>query len=158
MKKFFKITAFIFSLFAFVPKVESQVYPVAYAGFEHQNQGFANIGGRLLIEGNIAAYRVGAGVLMGATKSKFSLIPKIDADIILNSGVRNHSATPTGILIGGEATNYFIAPRAGLTFFGLLDLTAGYGFNYKDKSFRGRTFEGPNLNASLNIPLQLIFK
>jgi hypothetical protein len=54
--------------------------------------------------------------------------------------------------MGAEATNKYVAPKIGVTLFGILDLAGGYAFSIDKKGINGKELKGVNVNLTLNIP------
>jgi len=59
-------------------------------------------------------------------------------------------------LSGAEVTTKYIAPKVGVSFFGLLDLSGGYAFPLGTKGLNGKEMKGLNINVALNIPTVLL--
>ena len=59
-------------------------------------------------------------------------------------------------LAGAEITTKYAAPKIGASLFGLLDLTAGYGFSLDKNGINGKELKGLNLNFTLNLPLVML--
>ncbi|WP_312090502.1 hypothetical protein [Chryseobacterium sp.] len=134
-------------------KAQYTVHKMINVGYVYQNQSFGEIGGKLLfLKNDDVIYRLGASALMGSANSDFAIMPKVQADVLLNFEKNvdfNHSYY---FLAGVEGTNKYVAPKIGVTLFGLLDLTGGYAFPIGDKGLNGKQMKGVNINFSLNIP------
>lgn len=134
-------------------KAQYTVHKMINVGYVYQNQSFGEIGGKLLfIKNDDVIYRLGASALMGSANSDFAIMPKVQADVLLNFEKNvdfNHSYY---FLAGAESTNKYVAPKIGVTLFGLLDLTGGYAFPIGDKGLNGKQMKGVNINFTLNIP------
>ncbi|HAV03215.1 MAG TPA: hypothetical protein DCW95_08570, partial [Chryseobacterium sp.] len=61
-------------------------------------------------------------------------------------------------LVGAEATTKYVAPKAGVSLFGLIDLTGGYGFSLDEKGLKGKKLEGLNINFTLNLPVVMLYE
>lgn len=134
-------------------KAQYTVHKIINVGYVYQNQSFGEIGGKLLfLKNDDVIYRLGASALMGSANSDFAIMPKVQADVLLNFEKNvdfNHSYY---FLAGVEGTNKYVAPKIGVTLFGLLDLTGGYAFPIGDKGLNGKQMKGVNINFTLNIP------
>lgn len=134
-------------------KAQYTVHKMINVGYVYQNQSFGEIGGKLLfLKNDDVIYRLGASALMGSANSDFAIMPKVQADVLLNFEKNvdfNHSYY---FLAGVESTNKYVAPKIGVTLFGLLDLTGGYAFPIGDKGLNGKQMKGVNINFTLNIP------
>jgi len=134
-------------------KAQYTVHKMINVGYVYQNQSFGEIGGKLLfLKNDDVIYRLGASALMGSANSDFAIMPKVQADVLLNFEKNvdfNHSYY---FLAGVESTNKYVAPKIGVTLFGLLDLTGGYAFPIGDKGLNGKQMKGVNINFILNIP------
>ena len=82
--------------------------------------------------------------MMGSANSKFAIMPKVSADILLNFQKNVDFYHSYYFLLGAEATNKYIAPKAGVTLFGLLDLTGGYALSVGNSGIRN-VLDGQNL-------------
>ncbi len=133
------------------------VHKLVHAGYVYQNQSFGEIGGRLLFLNNDdVIYRLGASALMGSVHSDFAILPKVQGDILLNFERNVDLYHSYYFLAGAEVTTKYVAPKIGVTLFGLLDLTAGYGFSLDKNGINGKELKGLNLNFTLNIPIVAI--
>ena len=155
MKKF--ITVFIILLSCAWGNAQITIHKLVTAGFAYQNQSFGEVGGRLVFLNNDdVLFRTGATALMGSVNGKFGIMPKLQADLLVNfeRGVDLYHSYY--FLAGAETTNKYVAPKAGFTMFGLIDLTAGYAFPYKNAHLNRKQFKGLNINFTLNVPIVLI--
>jgi hypothetical protein len=147
----------ILSLFFLSTFVKAQVtmYKMVSAGYTYQNQSFGELGGKLLfLKNDDVIYRLGGSALMGSTNSKFAIMPKLSADVLLNFQKNVDFYHSYYFLVGAEGTNKYVAPKIGVTLFGILDLTGGYAFPISD--LNGKELKGVNVNLTLNIPTVFI--
>lgn len=154
-----KITAFLAIVFLGLNLFQAQLtmHSMVHAGYVYQNQSFGELGGRLLfLKQDDVAFRIGAAALMGSTNGKFAIIPKAQGDILFNFRKGADVYHSYYFLAGAEATHLYIAPKAGLSLFGIIDLAAGYAFPFNDNRINGKQLKGVNLNFTLNIPLVVI--
>lgn len=128
-------------------------------GYVYQNQSFGEIGSKLLLLNNDnILYRVGASAMLGQTNEKFTFIPKIQGDILFNFEKNVDIHHSYYFLTGAEFTSQYIAPKAGISLFGIVDFTAGYAFSINKKGLNGKILEGLNMGISLNIPTSIFVK
>ena len=157
MKKIFILPFLFFLLFSAFVKAQFTVHKMVYVGYVYQNQSFAELGGRLLLlETDDVIYRLGAAAMLGSANGKFAVLPKIQGDVLLNFQRNVDLYHSFYFLAGAEATPKYIAPKAGVTLFGLLDLTGGYAFPLDKSGINGKKLEGLNINFTLNVPLVLL--
>lgn len=157
MKKIwaFSILMMIFST-AFA-KGQMTMHKMIHAGYVYQNQSFGEIGGRLLFLNNDdVIYRVGAAALMGSVNNDFAILPKIQGDVLINFERNVDLYHSYYFLAGAEVTTKYAAPKIGASLFGILDLTAGYGFSLDKNGINGKELKGLNLNFTLNLPLVML--
>lgn len=132
-------------------KAQLTVHKLVNVGYVYQNQSFGEVGGKLLfLKNDDVIYRLGASALMGATRSEFAIMPKVQADILLNFEKNVDFYHSYYFLAGVEGTNKYVAPKIGVSLFGILDLTGGYAFPISN--LNGKELKGLNINFTLNIP------
>lgn len=138
-------------------KAQYTMHKMVSVGYAYQNQSFGEIGGKLLfLKNDDVIYRVGASALMGATNSQFAIMPKVQADVLLNFEKNVDFYHSYYFLGGAEVTSKYIAPKVGVSLFGILDLSAGYAFPFGNTLLRGKELKGLNMNLTLNIPTVFI--
>lgn len=138
-------------------KAQYTMHKMINVGYVYQNQSFGEIGGKLLfLKNDDVIYRLGGSALMGSTHSEFAIMPKLQADVLLNFEKNVDFYHSYYFLIGAEGTNKYIAPKIGVSLFGILDLTGGYGFPVGNAEFHGKQLKGLNINFTLNIPTVFI--
>lgn len=155
----FRTAVTILSVFVLstVAKAQYTMHKMITLGYTYQNQSFGEVGGKLLfLKNDDVIYRLGASALMGATDSKFAIMPKLQADILLNFQKNVDFYHSYYFIAGAEGTNKYIAPKIGVTLFGMLDLTGGYAFPIGDTRLNGKEMKGLNINFTLNIPTVFI--
>ncbi|SDQ51883.1 hypothetical protein SAMN05421664_1891 [Chryseobacterium soldanellicola] len=144
----------VFFLSTFV-KAQYTMHKMISVGYTYQNQSFGELGGKLLfLKNDDVIYRLGVSTLMGSTNSEFAIMPKLQADVLLNFQKDVDFYHSYYFLVGAEGTNKYIAPKIGVTLFGILDLTGGYAFPIAD--LNGKEMKGLNVNLTLNIPTVFI--
>ena len=155
MKQLLCLILFILSFSS--GKGQFTMHKMVTVGYAYQNQSFGEVGGKLLfLKTDDVIYRIGASALFGRVNSKFVAMPKIQGDILLNFEKNVDLYHSWYFLAGAEATNKYVAPKVGVTMFGLLDLTGGYAFSIDSKGLNGKKLDGLNINFTLNIPLVLL--
>ncbi|MCX8522894.1 hypothetical protein OF897_03030 [Chryseobacterium formosus] len=139
--------------------VEAQytVHKMINVGYVYQNQSFGEVGGKLMfLKNDDVIYRLGASALMGSANSEFAIMPKLQGDILFNFERNVDFYHSYYFLAGAEATNKYVAPKIGVTLFGILDLTGGYAFPLGNSGLNGKELKGLNVNFSLNIPTSFL--
>jgi hypothetical protein len=155
----FRTAVAILSLFLLSTLVKAQytMHKMISVGYTYQNQSFGEVGGKLLfLKNDDVIYRLGGSALMGVADSKFAIMPKLQADVLLNFQKDVDFYHSYYFLVGAEGTNKYIAPKIGVTLFGMLDLTGGYAFPIGDTRLNGKEMKGLNINFTLNIPTVFI--
>lgn len=153
----FAITILSIFFFGIFTKAQLTVHKMITVGYTYQNQSFGDVGGKLLfLKNDDVIYRLGASALMGSANSKFAIMPKVSADVLLNFQKDVDFYHSYYFLIGAEGTNKYVAPKVGFTLFGMLDLTGGYAFPVGNSGINGKELKGLNINFTLNIPTVLI--
>lgn len=146
------LSVFFLSIFT---KAQYTMHKMLTVGYTYQNQSFGELGGKLLfLKNDDVIYRLGASALMGSTHSEFAIMPKLQADVLLNFQKDVDFYHSYYFLIGAEGTNKYVAPKIGVTLFGILDLTGGYAFPIDN--LNGKEMKGLNVNFTLNIPTVFI--
>ncbi len=129
------------------------IHKMINVGYVYQNQSFGEIGGKLLfLKTDDVIYRLGASALMGSVNSEFAVMPKVNADLLLNFEKNVDFKHSYYFLAGIEGTNKYVAPKIGVSLFGIFDLTGGYAFSVADSGINGKELKGLNINFTLNIP------
>lgn len=158
MKNFRLVTAVMCMCFLGVfTNAQVTVHKMINVGYVYQNQSFGEVGGKLLfLKTDDVIYRLGASALMGSANSEFAIMPKVSADVLLNFEKNVDFKHSYYFLAGVEGTNKYVAPKIGVSLFGLLDLTGGYAFSIADSRLNGKELKGVNVNFTLNIPTAFI--
>ena len=157
MKKKFVFSALLLLIFFGVSKAQLTVHKMVHVGYVYQNQSFAELGGRLLfLQNDDVIYRLGVAGLMGSANGKFAIMPKVQGDILFNFERNVDLYHSIYFLAGAEATTKYIAPKAGVTLFGLIDLTGGYAFSIDKEGINGKELKGVNFNFTINLPLVML--
>lgn len=157
MKKILGFTALLIMLANQSAKAQFTMHKLIHVGYVYQNQSFAELGGRLLfLENDDTIYRVGAAALLGSANGKFTVLPKIQGDILINFERNVDLYHSYYFLAGAEATTKYIAPKIGATLFGIIDLTGGYAFPIDKSGINGKELKGLNINFTLNLPLVML--
>ncbi|QDP85039.1 hypothetical protein FNJ88_05495 [Chryseobacterium sp. SNU WT5] len=157
MKKKISYSILLTLLFCSLGKAQLTVHKMVHAGYVYQNQTFAELGGRLLfLENDDVIYRVGVAGLLGSVNGQFAVLPKLQGDILLNFQRNVDLYHSFYFLAGAEATTKYIAPKLGVTLFGLVDLSGGYAFPIGQAVINGKKLEGLNINFTVNVPIVLI--
>lgn len=138
-------------------KAQYTVHKMINVGYVYQNQSFGEVGGKLMfLKNDDVIYRLGASALMGSANSEFAIMPKLQGDILFNFERNVDFYHSYYFLAGAEATNKYVAPKIGVTLFGILDLTGGYAFPIGNSGLNDKELKGLNVNFSLNIPTSFL--
>ena len=158
MKSRIKFLLIILAFFVSgIASAQLTVHKMLHAGYVYQNQSFGEVGGRLLMLSNDdMIYRLGASALMGSTHGEFAIMPKVQGDILFNFERNVDVSHSYYFLTGAELTTKYVAPKVGLTLFGLVDITGGYAFSIDKKGLNGKELKGFNFNFTINIPTVMI--
>lgn len=149
---------FSFLAFGFLCNAQMTMHKLVHVGYAYQNQSFGEVGGRLLFLNNDDfIYRIGASGMMGSVNGEFAIMPKIQGDILVNTQKNVDFYHSYYFLAGAEVTTKYFAPKAGVTLFGIIDLTGGYAFPIDKKGLNGKELKGLNINFTVNIPTVLIY-
>lgn len=151
----FRTAVTLFSVFflSMAAKAQYTMHKMISVGYTYQNQSFGEVGGKLLfLKNDDVIYRLGGSAMMGSADSKFAIMPKLQADVLLNFEKNVDFYHSYYFLVGAEGTNKYIAPKIGMTLFGILDLTGGYAFPVGNARLNGKEMKGLNINFTLNIP------
>lgn len=133
-------------------------YPSLVAGYTYQNQSFGELGARLIMLNNDdVVYRASATAMMGSTQGEFTVMPKVQADVLLNFQKNVDIFHSWYFLAGVETTSKYFSPKVGFSLFGILDVTGGYAFSY-GSLLHGKELKGFNFNLGLSIPLVFFAK
>ena len=147
----------LFLSFGLFCKAQVAVHKLVNVGYVYQNQSFGEVGGKLLfLTNDDMVYRLGASALMGSANSKFAILPKVQGDVLFNFERNVDIMHSYYFLASAEATTKYIAPKIGVSLFGLIDLSGGYAFSLDKKGINGNELKGLNINFTLNIPLVAI--
>lgn len=153
------LSAFAFLLF-FSSNFAQDITPhkLLSVGYTYQNQSFGEVGAKVILKAtDDFMFRVGVSGLFGAANGKFAALPKAQGEVMLNFQ-RNVDFYHSWYAVGGvDVTSKYVAPKAGFTMFGLLDVTAGYAIPWGDATLNGKQLKGLNLTIGLNIPTVLIY-
>ncbi|WP_126652661.1 hypothetical protein [Chryseobacterium aureum] len=155
----FRTAVAVLSVFLLSTLVKAQytMHKMISVGYAYQNQSFGELGGKLLfLKNDDVIYRLGGSALMGVADSRFAIMPKLQADVLLNFEKNVDFYHSYYFLAGVEGTTKYIAPKIGVTLFGMLDLTGGYAFPIGDTRLNGKEMKGLNINFTLNIPTVFI--
>ena len=157
-KNIWFITIFIMGQYVMAQQ-KFTTHKIISIGYQYQNQSFAEVGGKLLfLKNDHILYRAGASVLMGANHQKFSVIPKLQGDILVNFDENVDISHSIYYLLGADFTTKYFTPKVGLSLFGILDISAGYSLSIDNELVNGRKMKGLNFNLGLNLPISFFEK
>ena len=154
----FAITGLFVFFTGILTQAQYTIHKMINVGYVYQNQSFGEIGGKLMfLKNDDVIYRLGASALMGSANSKFAIMPKMQADVLLNFQKNVDCYHSYYFILGAEGTNKYVAPKVGFSLFGIVDLTGGYAFTVADAKLNGKELKGLNINFTLNIPTVAIY-
>ncbi len=158
MKKTSSLFCLFFLLFfSTLSHAQMAVHKMVHVGYAYQNQSFGEVGGRLLFLNNDdIIYRLGAAGLFGSVNGKFAAMPKVQGDILINFERNVDLYHSYYFLAGAEATTKYFAPKAGVTLFGIIDLTGGYAIPVDKEGLNGKELKGLNINFTVNLPIVML--
>ncbi|MCK0206280.1 hypothetical protein [Ornithobacterium rhinotracheale] len=136
-------------------------YTVFNIGYTYQNASFLNAGiDEYLVMPNNHIIDLGASVDMGILSKKFTAIPKVSVGYLFNA--KNSVIDPYSsnfnsafYVVRANVTPWSIEPEAGITVLSLLELTAGYGFEFRE--YKEASLDGLKIGFNVKLPLLLFF-
>lgn len=127
-------------------------------GYIYQNHHLVEFGAKMLfLKNDDVLFRMGGGMILGSSNQKFSFIPKIEGAMLFNFQKKVDIFHSYYYLAGVDVTTKYITPKLGVSLFGIMDFTAGYGFSIDKKGLNGKEPKGLNLGISLNMPTSVLF-
>lgn len=163
MKKWSFISIIFISVFSF-GQTEFQdltTYYLLNVGYTYQGANYFTGGGEVyLVTPNNNIWDLGAAVDLGAPKGKFTAIPKAHAGFLFNkkgSSIDPYSANFNSAfwLIRANVSPWHVEPEVGISVLSLLELTAGYGFEFKEHDYAN--LKGVKIGVNLKLPLLLFW-
>ena len=152
-----KYLLLLFLLSFYFSKAQITTHTSVFAGYQYQNQSFGELGTRFIfLKKDDVLYRFSGSALVGSVHHKLAVLPKLQGDVLLNFSKNDDIKHSYYFLLGAEATNKYIAPKAGISFFGIVDFTGGYAFNYGRQLINGKELKLFYFNFSINIPLVVL--
>ena len=159
MKSILSIFLFIISVATYAQQKVTP-YFVLNAGYEYWNGNYGRIGTDLyLVQQNDNIISVNANVNLGYMKDEFRAIPEVGIGYLFN--FQNNAGDPYSsnmnaafYVLRVDASPWTITPKAGITVLSLLELNAGYAFEFREnKNFK--PMDGFRFGLSLHLPTQL---
>lgn len=164
MKNWFFAILLTFSFPNFAQEVEYQDFTAYYLfniGYTYQNihyfEGGANA---YLVQPNNNIIDLGATANLGYSDDKFVVIPEAQAGYLFN--LKNSAIDPYSNnfnsafwVVRTSVSPWHITPEVGITVVSLLDLTAGYGFEFNDH--KHVDLEGFKIGLSVRLPFLLFW-
>ncbi|PIE50708.1 MAG: hypothetical protein CSA38_01705 [Flavobacteriales bacterium] len=155
MKKIvFLFTLALISVFSNKMKAQSKytTHTLIHAGYTYQNHHFGEVGAKFLfLKNDNFLYRLGGSALLGKVDKKFTVIPKIQADILVNTRKEVDIAHGYYFLAGADFSTHYIAPKLGVSLFGITDFNVGYAFPIRHRN-SPQALEGLQFQFLINIP------
>lgn len=133
-----------------------QMLNVAYT---YQNHHFGELGTKILfLKDDNVLLRAGGGLILGSsTGNKIFFMPKIEGAMLFNFQRKVDIFHSYYYFVGIDVATKYIAPKLGISLFGIMDFTAGYGFSIDKEGIKGKELKGLNLGISFNIPTSVLF-
>lgn len=134
-------------------------YTIFNVGYTYQNSNFLNTGiDEYLVLRNNHIIDLGASANMGILNKKFTAIPKIGIGYLFNA--KNNVIDPYSsnfnsafYVVRANVTPWSIEPEAGISILSLLEITAGYGFKFREH--KEYSLNGLKIGVNAKIPLLL---
>jgi len=159
MKRLFTFVLFVLALHLQAQeKVTS--YFVLNAGYEYWNGSYGRLGSDLyLVQQNDNIISLNANVNLGYMQDKFRAIPEVGVGYLFN--FKNNPGDPYSsnmnsafYVIRLDVSPWTITPKAGLAVLSLVEINAGYAFEYREnKDFK--PMDGLRIGFTLHLPTQL---
>ena len=163
MKKLYSIIlALVFSLsFSQIENQKVTPYFLFNVGYNYQNINYLNTGLDLyLVAPSNNIIDLGLSADMGLPNNAFTIMPKAQVGYLFN--VKNSAIDPYSNnfssafwLVRTNVTPWSVQPEAGITLLSLLEVTAGYGFNFRENP-KVNT-EGLKIGVNLKLPFLLFW-
>ena len=159
MKKFIAIFVFIFS---FQAKAQQNLtdYFTINLGYEYWNGNYGKVGTDLfLVQDNNNILTFSANANLGYMKDMFRVIPEIGAGYLFNFSNKvgdpySSNFNSAFYIIRAEASPWTITPKVGIAILSLLELNAGYSFEFREnKDFK--EMNGFRAGLTIHLPTQL---
>ncbi|QAR31321.1 hypothetical protein EQP59_08210 [Ornithobacterium rhinotracheale] len=162
MKKIYFLGIFCFISSWLSAQVKYQAitpYTVLNIGYTYQNASFLSTGvDEYLVMPNNHIIDLGASVDMGILSKKITAIPKVSVGYLFNA--KNSVVDPYSsnfnsafYVLRANVTPWSIEPEAGITILSLLELTAGYGFEFREH--KEASLNGLKIGVNVKLPLLL---
>lgn len=146
------LTFLMMFLIHYQGKAQYTTHTLVHAGYTYQNQSFGEVGAKFLfLKNDDFLYRLGGSALLGSVDKKFSVIPKIQGDILINTQDNVDIWHSYYFLAGADFSTHYVAPKVGISLFGIVDLAAGYAFPISHQN-TPQEMKGLQIQFLLNIP------
>lgn len=157
-----KVITFILIFFTFQVQAQQNYTPyfVLNAGYENWNGNYGRLGTDLyLVQKNDNIVTVNANVNLGYMQEQFRAIPEIGVGYLFN--FKNNTGDPYSSNIRSafystrvDVSPWTVTPKAGIAVLGLLELNAGYAFEFREyKDFKD--MNGFRAGLTIHLPTQL---
>lgn len=157
-----RILSLLLILLSFVTYAQEKTTPyfVINAGYEYWNGNYGRVGADLyLVQYNDNIISVNANVNLGYMRDQFRAIPEVGVGYLFN--FQNNLGDPYSsnmnsafYVLRVDASPWTITPKAGIAVLSLLELNAGYAFEFREnKNFKA--MDGFRLGFTLHLPTQL---
>lgn len=164
MKKPFFILLFTSMLFTQAQESEYQDFTAYYlfnVGYTYQNINYFEGGlNAYLVQPNDNIIDLGATANLGYSDKNFIAIPEAQIGYLWNikrSAIDPYSTNFNSAFwtVRGSVSPWHITPEVGITVVSLIDITAGYGFQFREHP--NVDLEGLKIGVSLRLPFLLFW-
>lgn len=144
----------LLNVFVFSNKIKAQytTHALIHGGYSYLNGSYGEVGAKLLwLKNDDFIYRLGGSALLGNRNQKFTVMPKIQGDVLINTTSNVDIKHAYYFLLGTDLSTEYIAPKLGVSLFGIADFSAGYAFPIKNNKYN-QALEGIYFQLLFNIP------
>ncbi len=159
MKKIVAIVIFLIGFSVNAQKTTTNYFTIN-VGYEYWNGNYGKVGTDLfLVQDNNNILTFSANANLGYMKDMFRVIPEIGAGYLFNFSNKvgdpySSNFNSAFYIIRAEASPWTITPKVGIAILSLLELNAGYSFEFREnKDFK--EMNGFRAGLTIHLPTQL---
>mgnify|MGYP003534216658 FL=1 len=159
MKKIVAIVIFLIGFSVNAQKTTTNYFTIN-VGYEYWNGNYGKVGTDLfLVQDNNNILTFSANANLGYMKDMVSVIPEIGAGYLFNFSNKvgdpySSNFNSAFYIIRAEASPWTITPKVGIAILSLLELNAGYSFEFREnKDFK--EMNGFRAGLTIHLPTQL---
>ena len=160
MKKIVAIVIFLIGFSVNAQKTTTNYFTIN-VGYEYWNGNYGKVGTDLfLVQDNNNILTFSANANLGYMKDMFRVIPEIGAGYLFNFSNKvgdpySSNFNSAFYIIRAEASPWTITPKVGIAILSLLELNAGYSFEFREnKDFK--EMNGFRAGLTIHLPTQHI--